>query len=151
MKKVIFFALICLASFSCKKESFQPGQYVAREGQYVISVNTSKLKIWIFDKTGSGEYIYFSGSGSPYYLSGNTASGEYPNFIYSFDNSQSVNKNKLKGKIVFECYYADFNNFTSTVIDQPQELHLPKTLHFIKDDKPLDSNGDLILDEMQIR
>ena len=144
MKKVIFFALICLASFSCKKESFQPGQYVAREGQYVVSIRTDNRWIGIFDKTQKGNLVYWSSSG-------NSLSGDYPDFIYIFDNTVSPHWIKPTGKIVMDCHYDDFKHFTATVKEQLTELNLPTILRFTKDDRPLDTNGDGILDEMQNR
>lgn len=110
---------------SCTKEApiAEKGNYIARNGNIVISLvlidNSPFATIFV-----DGSYVW-----QEYGI----LSGEYPNYIYLFERAKSLN---------IEAAYDSPTTFTATISDNSTGVNLPASLRFKRDDTVLDANGD---------
>ena len=109
--------------------------YVGRSGSFVLSVEISNKRCTRV--TGYEDNQVFS------QVAQISTTGQYPDYTYSGDGFNLV------------CHYTDANNFSASVSGQMPKLYtggyvdVSGTFNFARNTKPLDANGDGILDSSQ--
>ena len=140
MKQVLILILSAFFFAGCTTdgndtEKPTAGYYVGRSGSFVLSVEISNKRCTRV--TGYEDNQVFS------QVAQISTTGQYPDYTYSGDGFNLV------------CHYTDANNFSASVSGQMPKLYtggyvdVSGTFNFARNTKPLDANGDGILDSSQ--
>ena len=140
MKQVLILILSAFFFAGCTTdgndtEKPTAGYYVGRNGSFVLSVEISNSRCTRV--TGYEDNQVFS------QVAQISTTGQYPDYTYSGDGFNLV------------CHYTDANNFSASVSGQMPKLYtggyvdVSGTFNFARNTKPLDANGDGILDSSQ--
>lgn len=140
MKQVLILILSAFFFAGCttdgnNTEKPTAGYYVGRNGSFVLSVEISNNRCTRV--TGYEDNQVFS------QVAQISTTGQYPDYTYSGDGFNLI------------CHYTDANNFSASVSGQMPILYtggyvdVSGTFNFARNTKPLDANGDGILDSSQ--